>query len=72
MTIEEAAKFLFVSRLQVHRLLERRALDEVLPRNPSGDIEIDAASVHAYRAKRGAAMRAYLDSQTEDSGPSGL
>ncbi|OXI43819.1 hypothetical protein [Burkholderia aenigmatica] len=70
-SIEEAAKFLFVSQLHIRRLLERRVLDEVLPRNPSGDVDIDGTSVQAYRAKQDAAVRAYLDSQTEESGPSG-
>jgi len=72
MTVEEAAKYLFVSRPHIRALLLSGKLLEVLPRKPSGQIEIDVASVEAYLMKTKAAQRAYLDSQTEDSDPAGL
>ena len=71
MTVEEAAKYLFVSRAHIHTLLARGKLVEVLPRNPSGPLDIDVASVQEYRARRDAAARAWLDSQTEDNDPPG-
>jgi hypothetical protein len=69
MTVEEAAKYLFVSRPHIHTLLASGTLLEVLPRNPFGDIDIDAISVQVYRAKRDAAVRAWLDSQLDESEP---
>ena len=71
-TIEEAAKFLFVSRAHIRHLLEIGVLVEVTPRNSSGQVDIDMASIQAYLTKRNAAWRAYLDSQTEDNDPDGL
>lgn len=72
MTIAEAANYLFVSRPHVRKLLAAGKLTEVLPRDPTGRIDIDIVSVEAYRTARNTAMRAYLDSQTEDSDPFGL
>ncbi|MFL9992386.1 hypothetical protein PQR34_14330 [Paraburkholderia sediminicola] len=72
MTIEEAAKFLFVSRPHIRHLLERGELVEVTPENSSGQVDIDVISVQAYLTKREAARRAYFDSQTEDNDPLGL
>ncbi|WP_430226914.1 helix-turn-helix domain-containing protein [Paraburkholderia tropica] len=72
MTVAEAAQYLFVSRAHVRKLLAAGALAEVLPRNPAGSINIDVVSVEAYRTERDAAIRAYLDSQTDDSNPLGL
>jgi hypothetical protein len=72
MTIEEAAKFLFVSRAHIRHLLELGELVEVTPRNLSGQGDIDTTSIQAYLAKRKAAWRAYSDSQTEDNDPVGL
>jgi excisionase family DNA binding protein len=68
-TIAEAAKYLFVSRPHVRKLLAAGKLTEVLPRDPTGRINVDIVSVEAYRAARDAAMRAYLDSETEDGDP---
>ena len=53
----------------IHRLLASGDLLEVLPRNPSGKLDIDVTSVQAYRTKRDAAVQAWLDSQTEDNEP---
>lgn len=72
MTVLEAAQYLFVSRPHVRKLLAAGTLAEVLPRDPSGRINIDVASVEAYRTERDAAIRAYLDSPTDDSDPLGL
>lgn len=69
MTVEEAARQLFVSRPHILKLLSSGALLESLPRNPSGQPDIDAASVAQYKAKTEDAIRAYLDSQTEDDNP---
>ena len=72
MTIDEAARVLFVSRVHVRHLLEIGELVEVTPRNPSGTADIDMTSVQGYRAKRSAAARAFFESQTEDDDPPGL
>lgn len=72
MTIAEAANYLFVSRLHVRKLLAAGKLTEVLPRDPAGCINIDLVSGESYPTARDAAMRAYLDSQAEDSDPLGL
>ena len=72
MTIEEAAKFLFVSRAHIRHLLDIGVLVEVKAESSSGQVDIDTTSIQAYLAKRNAAWRAYLDSQTEDNDPVGL
>lgn len=72
MTVEEAAKYLLVSRAHIYTLVASGKPLEVLPRNPSGKLEIDVASVQAYRTGRDAAVQAWLDSQTEDNEPPGL
>lgn len=72
MTVEEAAKYLFVSRAHIHALLTRGKLVEVLPKNPFGQLDIDVSSIKAYREKMEAARRAYLDSQMEDNDPVGI
>ncbi|MDR8397126.1 MULTISPECIES: hypothetical protein [Paraburkholderia] len=72
MTIEEAVKFLFVSQAHIRHLLNIGVLVEVEAKSSSGQVDIDATSIQAYLAKRNAAWRAYLDSQTEDNDPVGL
>jgi 3-methyladenine DNA glycosylase Mpg len=72
MTVEEAAKYLFVSRAHIHALLAAGKLVEVLPRGPAGQPDIDIVSVEAYRTKMKAAQHAYSGSQTEDNKPLGL
>ncbi|WP_216611013.1 helix-turn-helix domain-containing protein [Burkholderia thailandensis] len=72
MTVEEAAKYLFVSRAHIHALLTRGKLVEVLPKNPFGQLDIDVSSINAYREKMEAARRASPDSQTEDNDPTAL
>lgn len=72
MNIEEAAKYLFVSRFHIRTLLASGTLLEVLPGNPFGEVEIEVASVEAYRERTDAARRAWLDSQIEDNDPLGL
>ncbi len=69
MTVEEAAKYLFVSRSHIRALLASGKLLEVSPGNPFGEVEIEVASVQAYRARMDAARRAWLDAQTEDNDP---
>lgn len=71
-TIEEAAKFLFVSQAHIRHLLERGELVEVTREYSGGHVDIDMTSIQAYREKRRAAQRAYMDSQTEDNDPVGL
>jgi hypothetical protein len=71
MTVQEAAKFLFVSRIHVHKLLAEGKLLEVLPRVPGAEPDIDVASVEAHREKMEAGYRAYL-TRTEDDGPMGF
>ncbi|HVW51586.1 MAG TPA: hypothetical protein VHC91_14510 [Trinickia sp.] len=71
MTIEEAAKFLFVSRAHIRALLASGQLLEFLPGNPLGDVEIETASVQAYRAKLDAAWQTWLDTDAEDNDPVG-
>ncbi|OAJ56012.1 hypothetical protein A6V36_30410 [Paraburkholderia ginsengiterrae] len=72
MTIEEAAKFLFVSRAHIRHLLERGELVGVKREYSGGHVDVDTTSIQAYREKRRAAQRAYMDSQTEDNDPPGL
>lgn len=72
MTVEDAAKYLFVSRQHVRRLLASGELLEVLPRNPSGELDIDVTSAQAYRAKVDTAVQAYLNSRAEDNEPPGF
>lgn len=67
MTISEAATHLFVSRPHIRRLLDSGKLEEVLPRNRNGEINIDVASVDAYRQELDAARQAFLNSHTEDN-----
>lgn len=71
MTVEEAAKYLFVSRAHIRALLASGKLLEVLPENPFGEVEIEVASIEAYRARMDTARRASLDARTEDSNPVG-
>ncbi|WP_242665813.1 helix-turn-helix domain-containing protein [Paraburkholderia ginsengiterrae] len=71
-TIEEAAKFLFVSRAHIRHLLERGELVGVKREYSGGHVDVDTTSIQAYREKRRAAQRAYMDSQTEDNDPPGL
>lgn len=72
MTEEEAARFLFVSRTHIHRLIERGVLIEVLPRRPTDKLNIDPLSVHLLLTRQDIAQRAYQASQTEDTDPLGL
>jgi hypothetical protein len=71
-TVEEAAKYPFVSRAHIHKLLAAGKLVERLQGGPPGQPDIDVASVETYRTEMEAAQRAYLDSQTEDNAPSGF
>ncbi|WP_322005162.1 hypothetical protein [Paraburkholderia tropica] len=68
MTLAEAATYLFVSRPHIQKLLAIGAIAEVLPKNPSGQINIDIMSVQAYRQKQDAAMQAYQESKGGDDG----
>lgn len=70
MNIEEAAKYLFVSRPHVRRLLERGDLTGTPIENE--DYAIDDASVEKYVVRQKLAAKEYLDSQTEDNDPPGL
>lgn len=71
MTVGEAAKYFFVSRSHIRALLASGQLLEVLPRNPSGEVEIEVASVQAYQARLDAARQAWLDTDAEDNDPVG-
>lgn len=70
MNIDEAARYLFVNRAHVKRLLERR--DITGTRVEQGAYVIDEASVEKYAKELESARRAYFDSQTEDNDPPGL
>ena len=72
MTEEEAARFLFVSRTHIHRLIERGVLIEVLPRRPNDNINVDPVSVRLLHTEQDTAQRAYQNSQTEDTDRLGL
>ncbi|CAG2357152.1 hypothetical protein [Burkholderia sola] len=69
MTVEDAAKYLFVSRSHIRALLASGQLLEVLPGNRFGEVEIEVASVQAYQARLDAARQAWLDTDTEDNDP---
>ncbi|TAM55188.1 MAG: hypothetical protein EPN57_04080 [Paraburkholderia sp.] len=71
MTVEEAAKYLFVNRSHIRALLASGELLEVLPGNPFGGVDIEVASVQAYRARLEAARQTWLDTHTEDNDPVG-
>jgi excisionase family DNA binding protein len=70
MNIAEAAKYLFVNRPHVRKLLERGVLAGTPTEN--GDYVIDDASVERYAAAKKRAAKEWLDSQTEDKEPPGL
>ncbi|WP_408481714.1 helix-turn-helix domain-containing protein [Paraburkholderia graminis] len=70
MTIAEAARFLFVSRSHVRRLLENGDLHGAL--GDDGEYIVDDGSVMRYRREWDERARRYLDSQTEDTEPPGL
>lgn len=65
MNIDEAAKYLFVSRAHVKRLLERR--DITGTHGAQGGYLIDEASVEKYAKKIEDARRVYFALQTEDN-----
>ncbi|WP_322050553.1 hypothetical protein [Paraburkholderia bannensis] len=67
MTLVEVAEFLFVSRVHVKKLVASGKLEEVLPRNPYGTLNIDVTSVEKYKATIDAAKQAWLDSQIDDA-----
>jgi excisionase family DNA binding protein len=69
MNIAEAAKYLFVNRQHVRKLLERGVLTGTPIEN--GDYVIDDALVEKYAADKKRAAREWLDSQTEDKDPPG-
>ncbi|RQT42812.1 hypothetical protein DF046_37445 [Burkholderia cepacia] len=64
MAVSEAARFLFVSRPHVRKLIERGALTEVLPKRPEEEANIDPQSVLAYRIKQDIVFHEWLDSHT--------
>ena len=70
MDINEAAKYLFVSRPHVRRLLERGDIAGAL--TDQGSYVIDNASVKNYAEKLDRAIKAYCASRTEDDDPLGL
>jgi UTP:GlnB (protein PII) uridylyltransferase len=68
--MDEAAKFLFVIRTHVHRLLERGDL-----RGTVGDIQqyiVDDTFVGSYKTEPKRRTEEYFRSQTEDSDPLSL
>jgi hypothetical protein len=70
MNIAEEAKYLFVNRPHVRKLVERGVLADTPIEN--GDYVIDDASVEKYAGDKKRAAREWLDSQTEDKDPPGL
>ncbi|TCF97598.1 hypothetical protein BZM26_30420 [Paraburkholderia strydomiana] len=69
MTVAEAAKFLFVSRAHVRRLLENGTLRGAMGHD--GQYIVDDGSVRTYRAELDERAKRYLDTQTEDDDPPG-
>lgn len=70
MTIDEVARFLFVSRAHVLRLLQRGVLQGSVGKD--GETVIDEKSARTYKAERDAAREQYFRTQTEDDDPPGL
>jgi excisionase family DNA binding protein len=70
MNIAEAAKYLFVNRPHVRKLIERGVLAGTPTEN--GDYVIDDASVERYATAKKRAAKEWLDSQTEAKEPPGL
>ena len=70
MTVEEMARYLFVSQTHVQRLIERGDLSGAS--NDSGLFIVDDASVERYHARRELAAREYFNSQDESNDPLGL
>lgn len=71
MTGKGAATCLFVYRSFICRLLAAGELLEVLPRNPSGEPDINAASVHASRkdGRRDTGVAGFVGEDDESPGP---
>ena len=70
MTLDEVAKFLFVSRSHVRQLLENGVLLGAM--GDDGEYIFDDGSVRTYREKLDESARRYFDTQTEDDEPPGL
>ncbi len=70
MTVEEMARYLFVSQTHVQRLIERGDLSGAS--NDSGLFIVDDASVERFRARRELAAKEYFNSQDESNDPLGL
>jgi len=70
MTINEVAKFLFVSRPHVRRLLEKGKVLGAL--GDDGEYIVDEGSVRRCRQELDKRARRYRDSRTEDDEPPGL
>jgi hypothetical protein len=66
MTIAEAAMCLLVSRSHIRKPLASGKIVEIFPKEPNGQVNIDAASVEMYRREQAAAIQVYQDSQAED------
>jgi len=69
MNIKEAARYLFVSRTHVKRLIEDGYLTGASDDN--GQYIVDDASIELYRARQELASKKYFDSQYEDKDPLG-
>jgi excisionase family DNA binding protein len=67
MNIREVAKYLFVSRVHVERLIERGVLTGAL--DESGQYVVDDASVERYCAQRERAAKEYFSSEGESDDP---
>lgn len=70
MTVEEAARYLFVSRAHVHRLLASGILRATVGDN--GEYIIDDVTVENRAKELRRARDEYLRSRTEDNDPLGL
>jgi hypothetical protein len=64
MTVDEVARFIFVSRAHVLLLLQRGELRGRVGKD--GETVIDEDSARTYKAERDAARTQYFRTQTED------
>jgi hypothetical protein len=69
-TIEQAARLLFVSPAHVRLLLDRGELRTAHGENAE-DVDIDVASIDTYRERLDEARRRYFASQNEGDEPLG-
>jgi excisionase family DNA binding protein len=70
MTVEEVARYLFVSEVHVQRLIERGDFSGAS--DDSGRFIVDDACAERHRARLEFAAKEYFNSQDESNDPLGL